>query len=192
MDTNLRELPSIDDACSRSFVYRDFIECGKTWLSSGVNNVPAQYQSYLSLKHLANTVLEPVVSHFGAIELTYGMATGDLIKNIKRGIAPRLDQHASHELSAAGKRICDREGAACDFRVQGVDSLVVAQWLVANTSFDRMYYYGGDRPIHVSAAVDPKGQCVLIRRDPSSGRVIPSVISAKNFLEMKSNQGGEI
>ena len=188
----MQELPSIDDACSRNFVYRDFIECGETWLSSGVSNVPTQYQTYLSLKRLATTVLEPVVSQFGTVELTYGLATGELSKKIKRHIAPKLDQHAAHELSAAGNRICGRGGAACDFRVKGVESLVVAQWLVGNTSFDRLYYYGANRPIHVSAAENPKGQCVLVRRDPSSGRVIPSVISAKKFLEMKNNQGGEI
>ena len=185
------ELPDLDDPCGRYFSYRDFVECGATWRSTGAKNVPMQIDTYSSLKILATAILDPIVENFGPIRLTYGIACGALIKQIKTRIAPKVDQHAAHELSATGKRICDRGGAACDFVVDEFDSLTVAHWLVGNTGFDRLYYYGSNRPIHVSAAEDPKGQCILIKRDLSSRRVLPSVVSIKNFLQMKSNKGDE-
>lgn len=185
----MRKLPNLDDPCGHYFVYRDFVECGETWQSARVGNTPLQRETYSSLRRLATTVIDPIVDQFGPITLTYGLASGALTKLIKCGIAPKLDQHAAHELSISGDRLCDRGGAACDFQIDGIDALTVAQWVVANTSFDRLYYYGSDRPIHVSATEDPKRQCVLVKRDASSRRVIPSVVSKKTFLRMTNKQG---
>ena len=37
-----------------------------------------------------------------------------------------------------------------DFIVDDESMLEVAQWVVENTPFDRLYFYGGDKPIHAS------------------------------------------
>ncbi len=33
-------IPNLDEQCGKYFTYRDFIECGETWLKTGVDNVP--------------------------------------------------------------------------------------------------------------------------------------------------------
>ena len=182
---NLRKLPKIDDLCGKRFVYRDFVECSDTWRLLDVDNIPEQPETYAALRRLVNLVLDPVSDHFGSITLTYGVATPQLTKKIRRNISPRVDQHSSHELSATGKTICSRGGAACDFSVNGVSSLVVAQWVVGNTKFDRLYYYGVDRPIHVSASDQPKRQCVIVKRKEGSRQVLPTVISTEKFLALQ-------
>ena len=188
---SLPKLPSLDDPCGKHFVYRDFVECSQTWQSLNLNNVPESRETYEALKRLAVLVLDPVWEFFGAITLTYGVATRRLIKEIRHDVAPKIDQHSSYEKSAAGKVICSRGGASCDFLVEGVDSLAAAQWVVGHTSFDRLYYYGADRPIHVSATDEPIGQCVIVSRDQESRRVLPTVISNKKFLALPAEEHGE-
>src|SRR5207302_7558431 len=97
---------------------------------------------------------DPVVEYFGAIKLTYGFASTALTNLIPKDIAPRLDQHAACETSRNGRLICPRRGAAVDFLVEYEDMVEVARWISTNCSFDRMYVYGADRPIHVSAGPD--------------------------------------
>lgn len=184
-DTNLSRLPSLDDACGKHFTYRDFVECSDAWKNNPVDNVPRQLETYASLTRLATEVLDPVIERFGDIELTYGFSGAELAKQIKRGIAPKIDQHAAQERSPRGPFICSRGGAACDFVGTQIDSLKLAQWTVSNTNFDRLYYYGFRRPIHVSAAVKPKRQIVLVKRKINSRSVWPSVVSAAVFLTMK-------
>ena len=184
-DMSSPKLPELDHPCGKHFVYRDFVECCETWRLLKVDNMPEQSETYDALGKLANLVLDPVSDRFGPITLTYGLATHRLIKNIRHDVSPRVDQHSSYERSAVGKMICDRGGAACDFVVNGVDSLVVAQWIVEHTRFDRMYYYGVDRPIHVSATDEPKGQCVIVSREDESRRVMPTVVSTEKFLALR-------
>jgi hypothetical protein len=43
---------------------------------------------------------------------------------------------------------------------------------VENTPFDRLYFYGDDRPIHVSVGPDNSRQVVLMRKG-KSGKLIP-------------------
>lgn len=99
---------------------------------------------------LATEILDPVIEYFGAIRLTYGFSSAELTRNIQRGIAPRLDQHAACERGPQGAFVCERGGAACDFLVEDEDMREVAEWITANPPFDRLYFYGPDRPIHVS------------------------------------------
>ena len=54
-----------------------------------------------------------------------------------------------------GALVCERGGAACDFIVDDEDMREVADWIVANLPFDRLYFYGSDRPVHVSYASGP-------------------------------------
>ena len=186
---SLQKLPELDEPCGAHFTFRDFVECGETWESTGVENTPLQPGTYEALRLLAESVLDPVTKEFGRPTLTYGVACQALSSLIRHNIAPKLDQHAGYEMSAKAKRICDRGGVACDFEIPGTESLIVAKWIVRNVRFDRLYYYGKDRPIHVSANESPKGQCVLVKRDAASSKVVPTVISNDKFLEMKNSEG---
>lgn len=90
------------------------------------------------------------MDRFGPLALTYCFAGLDLTRRIPARIAPKLDQHAGYELRPDGRAICDRLGQAADCRVPDVASDVVANYIVAELPFDRLYYYGPDRPLHVS------------------------------------------
>ena len=49
-----------------------------------------------------------------------------------------------------------------------------AKRLAENTSFDRLYFYGEDRPIHVSYGSEQKGEYIdLVMTE--SGRQIPKI-----------------
>lgn len=148
------DVPSLDEKCGENFCYRDLIECGSTWDRLRVDNVPRSADTFNSLCDLARAVLDPVVEYYGSIQITYGFASSTLTRNIDGNIAPRLDQHASCELSRNGRHICDRLGAAVDFLVEFEDMKEVAQWVAANCAYDRIYFYGHDRPIHVSVGPD--------------------------------------
>jgi hypothetical protein len=52
--------------------------------------------------------------------------------------------------------VCRRGGAACDFIVEDEDMREVADWVIDNLPFDRVYYYGQDRALHVSWSATPK------------------------------------
>ena len=96
---------------------------------------------------------------------------------IPGSIDSKLDQHAAHEKNRLGTTICTRLGAAVDFIVDDEDMLEVAQWLVANTPIDRLYFYGEDRPIHVSYG--PNHDRQIVRMIPGkSGRLLPRVVGA--------------
>ncbi len=166
----------IDTKCSTHFTWRQLIECGETWRRVGnrVPNLPSQAESWVSLQALAQTVLDPVVEHFGAVELTYCFAGPELLREVPGRIAPALDQHAGSELNRRGKLICTRRGQAADLYVPGVSSDVAAAWVATHTPFDRLYLYGPDRPLHVSFGPDNTRQVVEMIAGPS-GRRVPRV-----------------
>lgn len=170
------ELPALDDPCGRHFRYQDLIQCGETALRLGLPNLPRARDTYRSLKALAEQVLDPVVDWFGGIELTYGFCSTELARRIDGRIAPKLDQHAGHELNRSGQPICSRLGAAVDFLVRDEDMLEVARWIVANTPFDRLYYYGTDRPLHVSYGPEHSRQ-VFSLLENHNGQRIPKRLS---------------
>lgn len=178
------EFPELDDPCGRYYTFRDFIECSETQARTGIPNIPSERETYEALAKLARTVLDPVIDYFGSIELTYGFSCPELSKVIKKGIAPKLDQHASHELNRSGNLICPRLGAAVDFFIRDENMLEVAQWIIENTAFDRLYYYGNDRPLHVSVGPDNKKEIVCIEEKPTSlgdVRRVPKTMSTENF-----------
>ena len=145
-----QSLPDSEDSCGANFIYRDFIECGETQKRLAIPNLPLRPETYNALYDLATNILDPLIDYFGAIRLTYGFCSPGLSKHIKGRIAPKLDQHAGLELARGGTPVCDRGGAACDLVVEDEDMREVADWIVANLPFDRLYYYGASRPIHVS------------------------------------------
>lgn len=167
-----RSLPDLDQRCGSTFRYRDFIECGETQGRLGIPNVPAQAETFNALHQLAVSVLDPVIEYFGPIRLTYGVSCAQLSNVIPTRIAPNLDQHASYEKSRNGKLICGRGGAACDFLVEDEDMREVVEWLRVNVPFDRIYYYGADRPVHVS--IGPENmKAVYELRATDTGRKVP-------------------
>ena len=143
-------IPDLDQRCGQNFTYRQIIECGETQSRLGLRNLPLRPQTYNALHDLAVRVLDPVVEYFGAIKLTYGFCSPELSKHITKRVAHQLDQHASCELNANNRMICSRGGSACDFLVEDEDMEQVADWIIANLPFDRLYFYGLDRPLHVS------------------------------------------
>jgi hypothetical protein len=165
-------IPCLDQPCGRYHRYRDFIECGETQAETGVENTPQQPESFNALHDLASKILDPVIDYFGGIKLTYGFCSHRLSKHIKSRIAPDLDQHAAFERTSAGKLICDRSGAACDFIVPDEDMEEVCYWIMENLPFDRLYFYGKTRPIHVSYAETPQGAAYEMRVT-ATGRRVP-------------------
>ena len=155
--------PSLDELCGRHFRYRDLIECGETWRRYKIDNRPQRLETYAAMRELCLRVLDSVVDRFGPVELTYAFASAKLNKLVRRkskpGTTRRLDQHAGCELNRNGRPYCLRLGFAVDIWVPGVSSYLVAEWVIQNTGFDRIYFYSAERPFHVS--VGPENSRVV-------------------------------
>ena len=164
--------PELSEKCSKHFRFQDLILAGETVFNSKISNRPKQIESYNALRDLSVLVLDPTVDWFGSLKITYGFCSFELSKIIKKRIAPKLDQHSSYELNSRGKFICERVGAAVDFIVEDEDMFEVANWVFNNTPVDRLYFYGHDRPIHVSYAAENK-KLAFFMRDIGDGRKIP-------------------
>ena len=173
--------------CSKHFKYIDFINCGETQNKTQLINSPKDPRTISAIKEMATTILDPVVDQFGEIKLTYGFCSNELLKQIKKypkpGIAPQLDQHAGYEVNSKNTPICKREGFACDFYAVNIDSLLMAQWIVEHLQFDSLYFYGKNRPIHISIGAENKGAITLLEKSPT-GQRIPKNIKTENFLQI--------
>jgi DNA phosphorothioation-associated putative methyltransferase len=166
-------IPELDQRCGANFTFRSFVECGETQARLGLRNIPLQPDTYNALYDLATCVLDPVIDYFGQIRLTYAFSSMGLSRQIARRIAPDLDQHAGCEVGPRGKMICAREGAACDFVVEDEDMREVADWIVENLPFDRLYYYGPTRPLHVSFGPQ-RSAAAYAMRPTSRGALVPA------------------
>lgn len=169
-----QSIPLLDSLCGQHLTYGQLIACGDTQHRTGISNAPVQPDSYTALFELATNVLDPVIDFFGMIDLTYGFCSATLTKEIIGNIAPPLDQHAAHEMNRVGKPICSRLGAACDFLVVDEDMEAVALWIAQNIPFDRIYFYGKERPLHVSYSSTPARQFVRFVAS-STGKRIPKI-----------------
>lgn len=171
-------IPALDQLCGQHFRYRDFIECGETQRDTQIENIPRQAESFNALHDLTTRILDPLIDYFGCIQLTYGFCSHALSKCINARIAPQLDQHAAYERTATGRLICERGGAACDFLVSDEDMKEVCHWIMENLPFDRLYFYGKDRPVHVSYSAQPAGLAYEMR-EAANGRRIPRQMSRR-------------
>lgn len=171
--------------CSRYFSWHSLLQCGETFerLTPKPDTLPREPATWDMLRLVATEILDPLVEEFGAVRLTYAFAPPSLTRHIQpkpdergivgRRIAPRLDQHAACERNGAGSLICPRGGAAVDLIVPGIPTDLVAKWLLrTRRPVDRLYYYGADRPLHVSSHPSPIRSVVGMLRGPS-GRRIP-------------------
>jgi len=66
-----------------------------------------------------------------------------------RKVDPSQEQHMAYEMNRNGRYYCDRLGAACGFRIVGLESDYL--WN-SNCRFDSLYYYACDQSIHISYA----------------------------------------
>ncbi|NRF14108.1 hypothetical protein [Vibrio coralliilyticus] len=142
-------------------------------LAYTLGNTP-NIHSMVQLRTLSKDILLPLQRQFGMLNITYGFTNHSLIRFILKhsagDMAPDIDQHASMELNSKGNRICKRDGASCDFYVEGYEQRMdeVAKYICMNLEFDRLYFYGKDRPIHIS--VGPENtRYALIREKRSDG-----------------------
>ena len=179
------KIPALDELCGGNFKFRDLVECGETQKQHKLPNLPLNPATYNALYDLSSKILDPVIEYFGSIRLTYGFSSQSLSSKIEGRIAPKLDQHSSHECNRLGKPICNRLGAAVDFIVDDEDMLEVAKWVVFNTPFDRLYFYGKDRPIHVSFSEAPVTQ-VTVMRITAEGRLLPNTVDLSRFMSMET------
>jgi hypothetical protein len=168
-------MPQLDDPCGVNLRFRDLIECGETQSEYRIANLPKEPASYAALVQLAQCVLDPTWKQFGPIRLTYGFCSLELLNKIASRVAPKLDQHSSHERRPNGRYICERLGAACDFLIPGRDMRDVANWIYYNTPVDRVYFYGNDRPVHVSYSENRAHQFVAFTVT-DDGKRVPKVV----------------
>lgn len=162
---------------SPNFSLAHLTECGKTQKTLRLDNQPKRPETIQFLTRLAVEILEPVQSEFGPVQLTFGFCSPVLARaiqqNIKPHIAPKIDQHSACELNSRGKLICGRRGAACDFYVEDYqDNMqVIALWITQNLTFDRLYFYGLGRPIHVSIGPDESHFVQIMNMSAKSRRI---------------------
>jgi hypothetical protein len=176
-------ISDLDDPCGRYLAFRQLIECGESQARTRLPNLPRRPESWNALHGLAVRVLDPVIDDFGMIRLDYGFCSPTLAREIPGCIDPKRDQHAACEHNRRGKPVCERLGAAVDFIVDDESMLEVAQWIVANTPFDRLYFYGDDLPLHVSYGPDQSRQVVRLIAGPSS-RLFPRVTSIEKLMSL--------
>ncbi|MEY2976054.1 MAG: hypothetical protein ACO31I_00525 [Prochlorotrichaceae cyanobacterium] len=149
----------------------DLCTCTQTYkrYRDSIDPFPRSLESFEALKSLCTELVDPIIDHFGRdqFELTYGFCSVDLKRflaqkdpetGLKNGrVAPHHDQHMAHEINRKGKYFCDRLGAAVDFRIRNCSSDTVVQWIVDQPlPFDSLYYYGEQRPLHISSGPQHK------------------------------------
>jgi DNA phosphorothioation-associated putative methyltransferase len=167
-----RSIPPLDQKCGRYLTFRNLIECGETQAAHDIANIPVEPESFNALLDLAHHVIDPIIDYFGMVKLTFGFCSPALASHIKGRISPKLDQHAAHERTRRGGYICERLGAACDFVVEDEDMAMVVEWIINNVKFDRLYFYGPHRPIHISYSSTPARQ-VVDMIETARGNVVP-------------------
>ena len=168
----------LDEPCGRHLTFRDLVEAGETWRRVRIPNLPKQAGTVAALRRLAEEILDPVMAEFGPLEVTYGFASPALTRHVPGRIDPTRDQHAGHETRPDGKPICPRLGQAVDFRIGNVCSGRIVAWIARRLPFDRLYFYGPDKPLH--ASVGPEEARAIVTMLPgASGKRIPRVRSAE-------------
>ncbi|MEA5618079.1 hypothetical protein VB711_09555 [Cronbergia sp. UHCC 0137] len=144
----------------------EFCTCTQTYqkYKDHINPFPKNVKEVIpALQDLNKFILDPIIDFFGIekFQLTYGFCSQDLKKYLQKKdpitgqkngrIAPNLDQHISYEVNSKGKYYCERLGAACDFLIIDLPSEQLVDWILqTKLPFDSLYFYGSQRPIHIS------------------------------------------
>lgn len=138
------------------------------------NTPSVESARYLTL--LVNNLLLPIEDNLSEISISYGFVGSELNRYIQRhssvGTAPLLDQHACCEVNSKGKAICQRPGAACDFFVLGFEDRMheVVLFICQHLAFDKLYFYGRNRPIHLSISESPLRHLQVMQHDKNGRR----------------------
>ena len=155
-EKSLGKYLTLQEFCTCTQTYRKYVDRIDPYPKNPEETIPA-------LEALCQHILDPVIDRFGRerFQLTYGFCSKDLKRflsqkdpetGIKNGrVDPSRDQHMAHEKNRNGKYYCNRLGAACDFRLVGLGSNRLIEWILEQQlPFDSLYYYGSKRPIHLS------------------------------------------
>jgi len=147
---------TLEQFCTCTRTYRRHADTIDPFPANPAETLPA-------LDALACHLLDPIIDQVGLsrFQLTYGFCSVGLKRWLTRKdpttgrnygrVSPSLDQHMAHEVNRYGRYYCPRLGAACDFQVAGMASDALVGWIVAqDLPFDSLYFYGPDRPIHLS------------------------------------------
>jgi hypothetical protein len=147
---------TLEEVCTCTQTYRRYADQIAPYPKNREETIPA-------LVSLCQHIIDPVIDGFGRerFQLTYGFCSVDLkrwlaktdpVTGVKNGIvSPERDQHMAHEVNRNGKYYCSRLGAACDFRIVDLPSDALVAWVLAQgLPFDSLYFYGAERPIHIS------------------------------------------
>jgi hypothetical protein len=147
---------TLEEFCTCTRTYRKYADQIDPYPKNREETIPA-------LAALCEHIMDPVIDAFGRerFQLTYGFCSADLkrwlakkdpVTGVKHGrVSPNLDQHMAHEVNRNGNYYCSRLGAACDFRIVDLPSDDLVDWIVAQgLPFDSLYFYGVERPIHIS------------------------------------------
>ena len=153
---------TLTEFCTCTQTYRKYLEKINPYPQNLAETLPA-------IKALNQKILDPIIDCFGLerFQLTYGFCSADLKKylaqkdpvtGIKNGkVSPDIDQHMSMEINSKGNFHCKRPGAACDFQILGLLSAELVNWILEQKlPFDSLYFYGNDRPIHISYGPEHK------------------------------------
>ena len=143
----------------------DFCTCTQTYKKylANIDPFPKNPETIKALQELNQMILDPIIDYFGQdkFKLTYGFCSPDLkrylnqkdpITGIKNGrIDPARDQHMAWEINRRGNYYCSRLGSACDFMILDFQSDRLVDWILTQKlPFDSLYFYGKNRPIHIS------------------------------------------
>jgi hypothetical protein len=155
-ETKIGQYLTLEEFCTCTKTYQKYADRISLYPDNPEETIPA-------LEALCRNILDPIITHFSQerFQLTYGFCSKDLKrflsqKDLATGIKnervdPSRDQHMAHEKNRNGKYCCDRLGAACDFRIVRLESDRLVEWILEQQlPFDSLYYYGSDRPIHIS------------------------------------------
>jgi hypothetical protein len=153
---NLGRYLLLEEFCTCTQTYRKYADQIDPFPQNPEETIPA-------LEALCQYIIDPVIDEFGRshFQLTYGFCSADLkrclakkdpVTRVKNGkVSPDRDQHMAHEKNRNGRYFCLRLGAACDFRIVGVPSDELVEWILEQRlPFDSLYFYGAERPIHIS------------------------------------------
>jgi hypothetical protein len=142
-----------------------------------IHNHPESDESLSSIIMMTEKILMPILKSLGEIEISYGFTSTELTKYIQKnssqGTYPPIDQHSSYEKNSAGGQICKRGGMACDFIVKGQQDNVpqIIQFIVSNLDYDKIYYYGNNRPLHVSVNSKPEKHLQIMNLSENGKRI---------------------
>jgi hypothetical protein len=84
------------------------------------------------------------------------------------------------QLAVEGLQECLKE--LLRFHCLPVSSLQVAKFVVEQLPFDRLYFYGDNRPVHVSVNTETSSQIVIMKKMKT--RVVPQRMTVEAFLSI--------